>query len=152
MGWPEPICQLPFTVDDARTRFGWTFYPDDGMYPNQWVILVCDSRPIVVEGPEPSASRSKLLSDLALVVSVDGRWGDSEVALTRILEELGVSRSDLPWVSDDLGHRGWQIMRFDDNGNEFAVGYAKTQIEGEAVATRFRSSGHKQAYDVRRRQ
>ena len=42
----------------------------------------------------------------------------------------------------------FQVMREDDNGNEFEVGRYATFDEAQAVADMFRARGHKQIYWV----
>lgn len=150
LGFLEPVCQLPLSVDDARQRFGWRFRPDPDLWPNQFAVLLCQGRPLVVNGPEAKLVAREFSHARSLTVSIDAHWPDSRLALTLVLAEFALSEADLPWIAPDLGKREWAVQRQDDNGNEFLVAYGRTEADVEAIAGRFRSLGHKQWYGVRR--
>ncbi|MFI6472197.1 MULTISPECIES: SPOR domain-containing protein [unclassified Streptomyces] len=53
-------------------------------------------------------------------------------------------------MNDSGAVLAWQVIRQDDNGNQYRVGKYATRAEAEQIADRLDVRGHKQLYWVER--
>jgi hypothetical protein len=73
---------------------------------------------------------------------------NTEVALTKLLSELQISKEELKHCSDDLGPAKWVLYRIDDNANKIEMFRFQNELFANNVRKRYQQKGHKQTYVV----
>jgi hypothetical protein len=141
-----PVCQLPFTVAEMESRFGFKFQQVNPqlLYTFDAVVTV-DGLVFMLSG-----IRQTIGIQACVMVYARGDVRSPSKALESILRGFSVSQDVLPWVNQNLSDRPWALVRTDDNGNNFCIGYYYEKEDAEFMAKHYAEKGHKQLYYVER--
>ena len=142
------LCQLPLSVADVERLRPVCFTPLDPQLPGySQAVVSMEGQVYLLAG-----AREPLHDPVHSFVSVYSRGDvrDPSTLVDGVCTEFGLSRQDLPWLSDDLAPRAWVLWRLDDNGHRERMWYFKEAGLAEAVAKFYTERGHKQLYFVER--
>lgn len=145
-GAPFPLCVLALKPEDFSRRWNiqFTDFEDDGLGPCKSAIVLLGEVLCLLESHPLGLAEAQLVT-----VFIQSTEPDSNLALHKLLTELGLDRNDLAWDSECLGPAQWGLFRIDDNGNEFEMQRFLLEVSANWVMRSYEKRGHKQSYLVR---
>ena len=140
---PEPICELPMSVKQISKNCGLRFfsYEDEDAGTIKAAVIIVDSSKYWLFCPANQG-------EIGVCVNVRSIEPDSQLALNKILKQLQLKESDLPWVNEFLGPAKWVLTRLDDNDNEIEMHRFLNEESARFIRDDFEERGHKQDYYV----
>jgi hypothetical protein len=110
---PEPICELPMKVKQISKAHGLEFfsYEDEEAGTIKAAVVIIDDCKYWLFCPANQG-------EIGVCVNVRSFQANSRQALDKLLKQLNLQESQLPWVNEFLGPAQWVLTRLDDNDNE----------------------------------
>ena len=141
-----PLCELPLSVSEIEKKLNLSFfsYIEEGLGECFGAYLQTKSSKIYMKG---FGHKDNL--EPGVLVYVRSFEPSPEDVLYEILNQFSLRRSILPWLCEDLSPPRWQLVRLDDNNNEFEVNRFITKESALGMKEIYDRKKHKQSYFVK---
>lgn len=144
----ENLCLTRFSVQEVCSRYGIEFEQYD-----EYGIGTCFCAYVEVDG-EPYFMRgygSQTSKEYCVDIQMQGNNPNPEASLNAVVSALGISRSDLSWIREDLSPPSWILYRQGEDGNEFEMFRFHSKLSADHCMEKYTQRGHKQLYFVKRK-